>query len=271
MQVLFLKTSAKRPDSRNRCFMKWFCGVYVLVLIHLPLIATAQTKTISTNQQVWFGYMTSTKLNDSYSVWNDFHYVPEGFFVARTGLTHHAKNTNLTAGYAFLLLPQSTAEPKLKRQEHRPWAQVVFSFPLQRSFSLVHRLRYDARFKQNVVNNELMDGSTFTNRVRFLTALKKMIGSSGDRKWRPYVVFANEVLLNFGESVASTFDQNRIQLSLGLQGKNIQFQVGYMNRFVQTDATRYIHNHTLLFWVTHKLTLKGKHSRHEIKDVTPGD
>jgi hypothetical protein len=227
----------------------------------------AQAKNVRNVPHVWLGYMSSAKLSDHYSWWNDFHYVPEGFFVARTGITRHFASINLTGGYAFLLLPQSQQNPILTRREHRPWGQVVFSFPLQHSYSLVQRIRYDARFKQDVANNELLDEYTFANRIRSLTAIKKMIGSSGSRKWQPYVVIADEVLLNFGESVVSTFDQNRIQLSFGLQGKNIQYQVGYMSRFVQTTPTSYSHHHTVLFWITHKLTFKGNHSRHEIKDV----
>jgi hypothetical protein len=250
---------------------KYILRISALVLISFPFVMTAQTKTVTTQQRVWLGYMTSIKLNDSYSVWNDFHYVPEGFFVARTGITRHFTNFNLTGGYAFLLLPQSKLNLALTRQEHRPWGQVVFSFPLQNSYSLVQRIRYDGRFKQDVANDVLLDEYTFTNRIRFLTAVKKMIGSSGNKKWQPYVVVADEVLLNFGETVVSTFDQNRIQLSFGLQGKNIQYQVGYMSRFVQTTPTNYTHNHTVLLWITHKLTFKGHHSRHEIKDVTPGE
>ncbi len=242
-----------------------------VLLLSKSINSMAQSKNVKSVNQFWLGYMSSTKLSEHYSWWNDFHYVPEGFFVARTGITHHFTSFNLTGGYAFLLLPQSQLNPILTRREHRPWGQVVFSFPLQHSYSLVQRIRYDARFKQDIANNELLDEYSFTNRIRFLTAIRKMIGSSGSRKWQPYVVVADEVLLNFGESVVSTFDQNRIQLSFGLQGKNIQYQVGYMSRFVQTTPTSYTHNHTILFWITHKLTFKGHHSQHEIKDVTPGD
>jgi len=251
--------------------MKWIFAVCGLMLIHFPIVLKAQLRTVTQNEQLWLGYMTSAKFNDRYSLWNDFHYVPEGFFVARTGLTFHAKEVNFTAGYAFLLLPESPIDLSLKRKEHRPWAQAVTSFPLPRSFSLVQRIRYDARFRQNLVSNELSDDYIFTNRIRFLTAIKKMIGEKSDRKFQPYVVVADEVLLNFGESVVNTFDQNRIQLSVGLQGKNIQYQFGYMTRFVQTGPTRYVNNHTLLFWVTQKITFKGSHAKHNILDVTPGE
>jgi hypothetical protein len=271
MQALFLKSSVSQPDRYNSCFMKWIFGLCGLILMHIPIVLRAQLRTVIQNEQLWLGYMTSTKLNDTYSLWNDFHLVPEGFFVARTGLTFHAKDINVTTGYAFLLLPKSPIDPSLQRKEHRPWAQAVASFPLPRSFSWVQRIRYDARFRQNVVGTELIDGYTFTNRFRFLTAIKKMIGENNGRKFQPYVVVADEVLLNFGESVVNTFDQNRIQLSVGLQGKNIQYQFGYMSRLVQTGPTNYVNNHTLLFWVTQKLSFKGSHTKHEIIDVSPGE
>jgi hypothetical protein len=68
----------------------------------------------------------------------------------------------------------------------------------------------------------LIDQYTFTNRIRFPIVIKKMTGSFENQKWKLFIMVAGEVPLNFGESVISTFDQNRVQLSLGLQGKNIQ-------------------------------------------------
>lgn len=227
-------------------------GILFLLIVLFVSSGVAQEKIVKHNQQIWFGYMTSIKISEHYAIWNDFHYVPESFFVARTGLTHTSKNVNITAGYAFVLLPVSFENLKLERKENRPWAQVVFSLPVNTSVLLTQRIRYDARFKQDVYGGELQDEFSFTNRIRFLTSLRKSF-LVDKYKYTPFVALSDEVLLNFGKNVYNnTFDQNRIMLSVGLQHSTIQYQVGFMNRFVQTGVSQYIANNTLVIWVTQK-------------------
>lgn len=236
----YLSLSAKLPEY-------WI----LFLLTILPSCGIAQDKVVIHNQQVWLSYVTSIKISKHYAVWNDFHYVPDGFFVARTGLTHTSKYINITAGYAFLLLPVSLENLKLERKENRPWAQIVFALPVNGSVTLSQRIRYDARFKQDVYRGELQDEFSFTNRIRFLTAIKKSF--LPDRKYTPFVAVSDEVLLNFGKNVSyNTFDQNRIMFSVGLQHGRTQYQTGFMNRFVQTGVSQYISNNTLVFWVTQK-------------------
>jgi hypothetical protein len=245
---------------------------YTLCLLLISLKLFSQEKTVVDKNQVWFGYMSSVTISQRFSLWNDFHFVPESFFVARTGLTYQAKNFNVTTGYGFLLLPLSTTQTQLTRREHRPWAQLLSSSSLSKSISYVNRVRYDARFKQVVTAEELQSSYGFTNRIRFLTGLRMNIPIAGGEKNIPFVALSNEVLLNFGKDVVNnTFDQNRIQLSLGLQRKTIQYQVGYMNRFVQTGNAQYTLNHTVLFWVIHKLSLSKIVSAHHAKDISYDD
>ena len=45
--------------------------------------------------------MTSVKLNNHFSIWNDFHYASENFFLARHGLTYNfSKQVSVTGGFA---------------------------------------------------------------------------------------------------------------------------------------------------------------------------
>ncbi|MBS1507094.1 MAG: DUF2490 domain-containing protein [Bacteroidetes bacterium] len=231
----------------------------VLALVACPVLVFGQTKTVKNAQQVWFGYMTTTKLNNQYSLWNDFHYVPNGFFIARTGLTRNFTNGNFTAGYSFLLIPVNSSITTLKRVEHRPWAQAIFTVPLSKSVLFIQRSRYEARFRQNVKDTVVTDGYVFTNRVRFFICLKKTFMTNKETYFKPFVSVGDEVLINFGKNITyNTFDQNRIFFTVGVQRKNISYQIGYMNRFVQTGTTQYTLNHTILFWVTHNFSWQRK-------------
>lgn len=229
----------------------------LMVFLSIPVMLSAQTKTVQSNNQIWIGYMTSSMITDRYSLWNDFHLVPEGFAVARTGLTRHFHNTTLTGGYAYLWLPPGSGNTSLTRSEHRPWGQLQFNIPVNKSLSLTQRIRYDARFREKVANGEITDGYTFNHRVRFLVSVKKILGTETGKSIRPYVSASNEVLLNFGKEVAyNTFDQNRISLAIGIQTPATQYQLGFMNRFVQNAPERYTLNHTLVLWITQKFDFR---------------
>jgi hypothetical protein len=242
--------------------------IAVIATLLLPACAESQEK-VTHQQQVWIGYMTSSKISEKYSLWNDAHFVPGSFAILRTGITRIVcNNGGLTAGYAILAL-STTSNEKLRRTEHRPWAQLQFSFPVSASWSLTQRVRYDARFRKNIVDGQLEDGFGFNHRVRFLFSLKKSFGEVGSNKTTPYIVLSNETLLNFGRPITyNTFDQNRISISAGLQKKQTQYQLGLMNRFVQTAPSRYTLNHTVVFWVIQKFDLqrhKGKTERTSTK------
>lgn len=238
----------------------------VTVLLSLSL-GKAQQKTVQ-NNQIWIGYMTSTKISEHYSLWNDAHYVPESFAIIRTGVTRSIfNNGGITAGYAFLKLPVSP-HTRLVRTEHRPWAQIQLTTPLASGWSASQRIRYDARFRQHIEDGELSDGYNFNHRIRFLFSIRKNIGKSTSSGVQPYIAFSNETLLNFGKEITyNTFDQNRASLSFGIQKNQVQYQVGFMNRFVQTGPTRYTSNQTIVLWVIQKFDLTRLLNHHKAVDI----
>lgn len=222
---------------------------YVLLFLY-ALRCSGQAKEVTTKGQLWFGYMTSYRFHENYSWWNDTHYVPGNFFVARTGLTRHYDKVAITAGYAYLRLSPSSAISELRRAEHRPWAQAVFSSPLSSSLSLTHRIRYDARFRQDVKEGVVQPDYSFINRIRFLTTLRKTVWKDDEKQQQLFVAASTEVLLHFGQNANNTFDQIRLQIAAGAKVKQVQYQLGYMYRYVQTGNTRYVANNTLTLWVT---------------------
>jgi hypothetical protein len=201
------------------------------------------------------GYMTSLKLNGAYSWWNDVHWVPGGFFLGRTGLTRLVRPWQFTAGYAYGRLPVSTITHGLPRTEHRPWAQAQAVMPLARSLVFVTRVRYDARFRQEVRQSELLKSYSLTHRLRWMVTCRKFLFADKNRDWKPFVALSNEVLLNVGPR-ASRFDQNRVLLMVGAQREGIQLQLGYMNRFVKTGVDRFVQNHMAVVWITHAFVWK---------------
>jgi hypothetical protein len=235
------------------------CFIFFTLFTSGKLFAQA-TKEVTHQYQTWLGYMSSTQISEKWSLWNDAHWVfNHGFFIVRTGLTYNFPKTAITGGYAYARLPIS-GQDGLPRQEHRPWAQIVFTVPLSHDWSLTERVRYDARFRQDVVNGKTTDTYSFVNRIRFQINLRKSIPQWKFDGNEPFVALADEVLLNFGkEIVYNTFDQNRLSLMVGLKRKNIQYMTGYMSRFVQhSSGNSYTQNNTWVVWVVQKFSFRKK-------------
>ncbi len=244
--------------------LQTFAFVFVL-LISGRSYAQSQ-KNVTHTYQTWLGYMTSAAFSDKWSLWNDAHFVfNNGFFIYRTGLTYNFPKAAITGGYAYARLPIGGDGKGLSRQEHRPWAQLVFNIPLAHNFSLTERVRYDARFRQNVANGHTTSGYNFVNRVRFQINLRKSFPQWSFHGNEPFTAIADEVLVNFGKNVVNnSFDQNRISLMVGLKRKNIQYMLGYMNRYVESaNGHDYTSNNTLCLWVIQKFSFrKNKPNTH---------
>jgi Protein of unknown function (DUF2490) len=253
--------------SKDTCvfFMKVFLMTVIIFLGFGTDNCFAQRTVISQNQ-IWMGYMTTLQLNKRYSLWNDVHLVPKGFFLLRTGVVRDMKHVNITAGYAYGRLPASSDNTNLTRTEHRPWAQAQTSLALPKQFVLIPRLRYDARFRQDVLNGAPIDAYSFIHRVRLMVTLRKFLTTNETSIGKPFINLSEELLLNFGKNVTfNRFDQNRISLMIGTQHKTIQLQVGYMNRFVKTGTEQFTRNHTLVFWLTHRFGAKQAPMKKEIE------
>lgn len=206
--------------------------------------------------QVWVGYLTQTKINNRFSLWNDAHFVPQRFLILRTGLTHHWKEPKITTslGYAYLwLFPTSSNLPT--RHEHRPWGQTTLSHSIS-SFNIFHRLRYEARFRQKIVDAELLDEFNFNWRLRYLLQSKYFINQ---QKKDFYIYASDELLFDQGNEIMNDFrlNQNRASLGFGYQLKNMTFQVGYMNILQPAPKTSELSVfHTFQLLVFHNFNLK---------------
>jgi hypothetical protein len=216
-------------------------------------------KQVTTQGQSWIAYMSTQRLSKHFSLWNDAHLVPQGFFVMRTGLTYHfPEKVSITGGYAYLGLPAGVTKD-LKRPEHRPWGQLVVSTPLGTNWNFLFRLRYDARFRQNLLSGKLADGFSFNHRIRFMATFRKDFpGLTLGGQVVPFLSMGNEVHINAGKNVLNNYmDQNRVTGTVGLRRKGIQLQAGYMNRTVQLPSgNQLIVNHTLLLWVSHAMDFR---------------
>lgn len=235
------------------------CSLAALWASSASAQAETPEKEIFHQRQIWLGYMSQTRISDKVALWADAHFVPGAFYVFRLGLTYRLTDRlHVTAGYAYLGLPVGGLTPDLKRTEHRPWAQGVYTARVIDHVKLIQRVRYDARFRRNVADGALAEGFGLTHRVRFMVGLRHNMEYLRTADVLPYVVLSNEALLNFGPSVVfNHLDQNRVSAAGGVSYRGFSVQLGYMNRFVQLPAgDRFVMNHTLILWAFHNLDLR---------------
>ncbi|MGK0638402.1 DUF2490 domain-containing protein [Schleiferia thermophila] len=230
-------------------------------LVYLTLAEGQISKDIEHSPAIWGGYISSVRVSEKVSVWNDLHYVPNSFFIYRTGLSwHFTPQVTGTAGYAFLNTSPRT-NGLLARSEHRPWMQLVFNFKIGARAVFNHRIRYDYRIRQVLRGGDILnDEWTVYHRLRFMSSLRfPLLGSQlGD--YNPFFSINNEILFNFGDNIIwNYFDQNRSWLNIGYQFPGLTLQFGYMLRWVQGSVPgRITYYHTAVFWVTHALDVSKK-------------
>lgn len=230
------------------------------LLFFLFTINLFSQKKTTENQQLWLGYITDTKLSDSFSWWNDAHWVPGSFLIVRTGLTYHfGKKYKMTTtlGYAHTWI-YPPADNSTFRPEHRPWGQTTLSHQVN-SFSYLHRLRYETRFRGLIVDDYLQNEFNFNYRFRYLFQIRYYFKNQKENKF--YLMASDEILFNAGHEIKNDFrlDQNRLSFGTGFKTKKMVFQIAYMNQLIEsnTDFSFRI-NHNIQFLVFHNFDVRKK-------------
>ena len=226
--------------------------IYILALYFI-CDSYAQLPITSPGNRFWIGFITDTKIDDQWSVWNDAHWVPDGFGIVRTGLSYKFKDSNIktTLGYSFLL-QYPAEEGKSFRPEHRPWGQTVFAHKNVK-WAFLHRLRYEARYKKIMFEEELQNEFNFNYRLRYLFQTKYFLPNSRDKDNKWFLMMSDEILFNIGDEIKNNFrlDQNRMSLGGGLQIKKMTFQLAYMNQMIENSQIyefKMTHNLQLLIF-----------------------
>lgn len=212
------------------------------------------------DEQFWVGYMTQSRLHDHWSLWNDTHWVPQSFFLLRTGITRHIENPNITTtlGFARLWIYPAQQDLRTFRPEYRPWGQTTFTHQTGKN-SFTHRLRYDARMRRKLANDELMPGYDFNWRLRYMINWRYNLPSQNEFWKDSYLVLSNEILYNVGGVTVNglRMDQNRASVMLGKNLGSLTLQLGYMNFISQANRDDlFFMKNTFVFWIFHRLDFR---------------
>ncbi len=243
--------------------------VFNFLLISIAISGYAQTKTTTSENQIWAGYFNQTRLSDKWGFWAEAQVRTKENFVndlstaiARVGATYYLNDdAKLTAGYAYINHFPAEGHLNVSQPEHRPWQQFQWhtKYPKLR---LMQWFRLEERYRRKILNNdELADGYNFNFRMRYnILALFPL----SKKKFQPNtvsVVLNDEVHVNFGKQIVNNyFDQNRIFAGFAYHvNKHDNLQFGYMNVFQQLAAgNKYRSNNMLRVFYFHNIDLRKK-------------
>jgi hypothetical protein len=260
-----LPAAAVRRHGQN--FVPSKILVSILVLLAISLTTSAQTKTTTSREQLWLAYFNQTRVTDKFGFWLDVQQRQTGDFVdrpfqllLRPAVTWYAKdNFRVNLGYAFInhfpAEGNETSQP-----EHRIWEQVWFSQKLP-NLTMLQWLRFEQRFIRKIANDELVDGYTRANRLRYNIGLSIPLKGKELKPGTPFVSVSNELFINFGKNVVyNTFDQNRLFLGLGYQiTSGMNLQGGYLNAYQQlASGNSYVVSHAVRIALFQNIDLRAK-------------
>lgn len=250
---LFLKINSRRT-------------AILVVLLFFRQNVSGQ-KSVTHQQQLWYGYYNSLTINEKWSLKSE---IQERQFINPSAQHQLLFRTDLECkfvddwavlfgGAFFLQSPNNPdSESDLVGPELRP--NIGFNNKQKYAFVTVyHRYKAEARFFHDVDNNELTEGYRFSNfrlRYQFGVDIPIIIKKKQEKL---FAKVKDEVMFNVGNTIVkNTFDQNRIYLALHyVVSPAIAVEVGYMNWFQQQKSGVDFYNRDILrFSLFHYLTLR---------------
>jgi hypothetical protein len=227
--------------------------VSAFVVLCAAFCAAARAQSALHEGELWGAYISSIRFNNTLALWNDFHYVIGAFCVSRHGVSYAPEShIEITGGYAYVRLstPFST---NLVRDEHRPWGQIIGRWTLSAGVGYQGRLRYDARFRQKLDGDNVLQERVFSQRIRIMHRFRFPLADFSASE-RLHFDIMDEVLFNIGDNLPP-LDQNRFYALLGYSRENITIVGGYCQRAIPQASGALLFKHGFTLWMTHVLRL----------------
>lgn len=238
---------------------------YFVILLFFSAFGFAQE--LKHNEANWFAYMGRYNVSEKWGYHieaqfrldNELSRSNQNLF--RLGFFYNLNSkSSVSMGYGLVNTYNKTFDDYF--HENRIWEQYQYNYKWNNKRNVfANRFRLEQRF---VGELGLVDGSVekvatnYQNRFRYLNRhiFHLMNFKSGNEEL--YFVLQDEVFLNLGNNKVnnSFFDQNRFLVGVGFNYKNsIQFEVAYMNQFINSNTINDIMNHTVSLTLYQNLIL----------------
>jgi len=246
---------------------------HIVLIFYMALCLSgqlfSQEKEIIHRGEQWLQYNLTAHLNQKWALFGNIGarwrsgFEKYSVFFGRLGgrytLTDHIK---LASGFTYAELH---SEGSRYLVEFRPYEELLVTPSPGKKIGLSHRLRFEQRFFNPVIDNQMQSDNTFAVRLRYalMTRIPIATLSKTNTDFKLSLRVYDEVMVNAGKNIVyNVFDKNRFVVMPTLQfNKWMSVALGYNYQFFNTStAGEYVHTDALWFHLSHTLNLSKKKS-----------
>ncbi len=169
------------------------------------------------------------------------------------------KNFSFGNGVSYYLNSPSDPEfsSTLKVPEIRLNHDLGYSHNI-RSIHLSHRYRMEERFIRKRLDNSLIEGYRFVERISYMLSVQCKLLNSKNHEHDIYIKLSDGVYVNAHKgNIYNSFDQNRFYAGLNYQLiKNLTVELGYINLYQQRlSGVEYLNRNIASLGINHSIKL----------------
>ncbi len=225
----------------------------IILIFLLSFCFPLKSQEIHGNTDIWFLLLNHYKINDRWSLGNEFHMRYSDFLneeeqlLIRPFINYHANpNVVISFGYTFInTYPYGDYPVPSNKPENNIWEQVTLIQDIGRA-SIQHRYRWENRWQGNLVQDipggpSMVDGFSYSNRFRYRITIRRPIND------RFFINVFDELWFAMDKKLRNVnYDRNWIYLGLGINiNEKLSIQAAYLHQYVKNNPTRYERHPTL--------------------------
>ena len=239
-----------------------FKGVMFLNLLLTGANVLSQSgsanKQVTSFTQSWVSFNSTLRFSNHWGMVADVHMRRDDlisdpyFYFLRTGVSYWISGKYpviLGVGHLWQAPLDGDSTWSDENRIYQQWSAVQ----KQGFVSVQHRIRLEQRWKDPIVNDEIVGDKRFSVRLRYLASFDFRV--LPNPKY-PSLVLSDEVLVQFGKYITyNTFDQNRLFIGLKEQvSRKLSFDAGYMNIWQQkSSGNQYTMSHVIRLFLYYNL------------------
>ena len=244
-------------------------GLVVLVLFSFSSFGQALQKTIIKQSLSSFAYSTTFELSPKWNLNTEFQ---ERIFldpVRQSQLfgklqVNFSPFKDLTLGNGFAYYLNSPGDPEFASSFKVPEIRLNHDLGYKHKFKnliLGHRYRMEERFIRKRLNDALIEGYRFVERLSYTVSLECNLLKSKSKDHNLSLKLSDGIFINSNSGIIyNTFDQNRFYAALNYQLiKNMSVELGYINLFQQRiSGDEYLNRNIASLAINHRIKMHAK-------------
>ena len=244
-------------------------GLVVLVLFSFSSFGQELKKNIIKQSLSSFAYSTTFELSPKWNLNTEFQ---ERIFldpVRQSQLfgklqVNFSPFKDLTLGNGFAYYLNSPGDPEFASSFKVPEIRLNHDLGYKHKFKnliLGHRYRMEERFIKKRLNDALIEGYRFVERLSYTVSLECNLLKSKSKDHNLSLKLSDGIFINSNSGmIYNTFDQNRFYAALNYQLiKNMSVELGYINLFQQRiSGDEYLNRNIASLAINHRIKMHAK-------------